>query len=213
MIITNTQPHTLAELLAAADADAKRYPANREYHAAEYVVHTVRNAERAAYAEQDRRTIRPRYITALDAVRTMTAERERVATIKYQNVRRAAGLPAGWQPELLDHSDAAQAHRDRCWATTSAADARNTLARATSLGATEYRLIDAAEAGEIEPCMLLATVPDEFGRISPFAVHVTVAETSRSYSSRNLRLSDALDMARAENAKGNRASVGFDTCG
>lgn len=72
-------------------------------------------------------------------------------------------------------------------------------------------LIAAAESGEIEPCYLLAIVPDQYGRISPFAV--SVQTETRSYTSRNYSLSGALAEARREQARGHRASVHFDTCG
>jgi hypothetical protein len=56
-------------------------------------------------------------------------------------------------------------------------------------------------------------VPDEYGRVSPFAVYVYYPATCREIVSRNLLLADAEAMADRELAAGRRVHVSLDTCG
>lgn len=71
----------------------------------------------------------------------------------------------------------------------------------------------AVRSGLISSAQLMATIPDAYGRISPFAVYVQTA--TGSYVSRNLSLLDAVKMANAEIVRDgeHRVSVSFDTCG
>ena len=55
--------------------------------------------------------------------------------------------------------------------------------------------------------------PDEYGRVSPFAVYVYYPATGREIKHRNLRLAEAEAMADRESAEGRRVHVSMDTCG
>lgn len=65
--------------------------------------------------------------------------------------------------------------------------------------------------GLIAPAHLMAVVPDQYGRRSPFAVWVRYERGE--VATRNLSLDHALTMARVAIAAGHHATVGFDTCG
>ena len=56
-------------------------------------------------------------------------------------------------------------------------------------------------------------VPDEYGRVSPFAVYVYYPAAGREIVRRNLRLAAAEAMADREAAEGHRVHVSLDTCG
>jgi hypothetical protein len=56
-------------------------------------------------------------------------------------------------------------------------------------------------------------VPDEFGRVSPFAVHVYYPATGREITRRNYRLAQAEAEADREAAQGHRVHVSLDVCG
>jgi hypothetical protein len=213
MNATATQPRTREQLEAAAAEHGAKFGPNAAYHAGQYVARQVAAAEREAYWIEDRRTIRPRYIAALDAARTRDSERAQAAAARYNAARRAAGLRFDTTFDYSDTSDVARAARSMIFANSQMEAARNALARATApgTGTPEAELIAAAEAGEIEPSDLLATVPDEFGRCSAFAVFVQ--SSRRGYAIRNLRLHDALTTARRLREPGQRAEVGRDLCG
>ena len=69
------------------------------------------------------------------------------------------------------------------------------------------------QAGWVSDQLRKLAVPDEYGRCSPFAVHVYYPATGREVVVRNLRLDDAEAMADREAADGRRVHVSLDTCG
>lgn len=210
-----TEYRTTQEIEAAA---AEQFPAsnpNHAYHRAQFVQRVIERHERMAYAMEDRRTIRPRFIAALDERRTYTRGKADAASFAASEARRIDGLGYNWVPESDDKSVAAVLTRQARYATNEANDAANMLAQATAPGTELHRLIGLAEQGNIiDPQMLLATVPDKFGRISLFVVGITrLGGQGQSFTSRNYRLLGAVRAVETARERGDKAEVFFDTCG